>query len=60
MIKAVSEIIKSTSDSKIFIENVIIPTMESIYKEIKNQLFILKNNQKYALSLISNVYMLHT
>ena len=58
MIKAVSEIIKSTSDSKIFIENVIIPTMESrIYKEIKKSTFYIEvNNQKYALCSVTLMF----
>ena len=56
--KSVSDLIKSITDEKILVENVIIPTMESrIYKEIKKSTFFIEiNNEKYALCSVTLMF----
>ena len=56
--KSVSAIIKSITKDKIYIENVIIPTMESrVYREIKKSTFYIKiNNEKYAICSVTVMF----
>ncbi len=56
--KSVSAIIKSITKDKIYIENVIIPTMESrVYREIKKSTFYVKiDNEKYAICTVTVMF----
>lgn len=56
--KSVSAIIKSITKEKIYIENIIIPTMESrVYREIKKSTFYIKiNDEKYALCSVTVMF----
>ena len=56
--KSVSAIIKSITKDKIYIENVIIPTMESrVYREIKKSTFYDKiDNEKYAICTVTVMF----
>ena len=56
--KSVSAIIKSITKDKIYIENVIIPTVESrVYREIKKSTFYVKiDNEKYAICTVTVMF----